>query len=285
VFQDFALFPHLSVFENLAFGLRLRKLDKGVIEQRVARTLDLVRLPAERFASRMPSQLSGGQRQRVAIARTLVTDPKVILLDEPLAALDRQLRDHMLIELKDLQRRTQIPAVYVTHDQEAAMILADHVVVMNGGKVEQIGSPAEIYRQPASLFVANFLGEMNLIPMEVAATSSEQTVLRSASFELKAGVTQFEVGRQVVAGLRPPDLKLVAGPSANAIPASVVSCHFAGSSSLLQLRADDELELTVRAADLIDLPRPGDRVWVRCEASAIAVLETENGGRSTHRLF
>ncbi|RAX48623.1 spermidine/putrescine ABC transporter ATP-binding protein [Arthrobacter sp. AQ5-05] len=161
VFQDYALFPHLTVAQNVEYGLKLRKLPKAERARRVAEALEMIQLP--QVARRLPSQLSGGQRQRIALARALVLRPQVLLLDEPLGALDKQLREQMQIELKAIQRDVGITFVFVTHDQEEALTLSDRVAVFNEGKIDQVGSPSDLYERPATRFVASFLGNTNLI--------------------------------------------------------------------------------------------------------------------------
>ncbi len=161
VFQSYALFPHLSVFENVAFPLRLKKTGRTELRQRVERYLGLVRLDSH--MSKMPSQLSGGQKQRVAIARALINEPSVLLLDEPLSALDAKLRQHMLIELDAIHDEVGITFIYVTHDQQEAISVSDRVAVMNDGVIVQVGTPAEIYERPADRFVATFIGETNIL--------------------------------------------------------------------------------------------------------------------------
>ena len=161
VFQKYALFPHLNVFENVAFGLRLKKMDEETIRRKVRNMLEVVGLKG--FERRSISQMSGGQQQRVAIARSLVNEPEILLLDEPLGALDLKLRKEMQLELKRLQREMNITFIYVTHDQEEALTMSDTVVVMNGGKVQQIGTPEDIYNEPQNAFVADFIGESNII--------------------------------------------------------------------------------------------------------------------------
>jgi len=168
VFQDYALFPHMTVGENVGYGLMIRKVPKPEREKRVAEMLELVRLPG--LAERKPSQLSGGQRQRVALARALITKPRVLLLDEPLGALDLKLRQQMQVELKGIQEQVGITFIYVTHDQEEALTMSDRVAVFNLGRVEQVGSPAEIYEHPNTAFVAGFVGTSNLISGELANT-------------------------------------------------------------------------------------------------------------------
>ena len=161
VFQKYALFPHLNVFDNIAFGLKIKKMDKKVIEQKVNAMLDLVNLKG--YGKRYVEQLSGGQQQRVAIARALVNEPQVLLLDEPLGALDLKLRKEMQQELKYIQQEVGITFIFVTHDQEEALTMSDKIVVMNAGEIQQIGTPTEIYRYPVNEFVANFIGETNII--------------------------------------------------------------------------------------------------------------------------
>lgn len=174
VFQDYALFPHLTVAQNVGYGLTLRKTPKAERTRRVAEALEMIRLP--QVADRLPSQLSGGQRQRVALARALVLRPQVLLLDEPLGALDKQLREQMQIELKQIQREVGITFVFVTHDQEEALTLSDRIAVFNDGAIEQVGTPEDLYERPATRFVATFLGSTNLLEGALAKrlTGSEQ---------------------------------------------------------------------------------------------------------------
>jgi putative spermidine/putrescine transport system ATP-binding protein len=175
VFQDYALFPHMNVGDNIAYGLMVKKVAKEERNKRVDEMLELVQLTG--FAGRKPSQLSGGQRQRVALARALINHPKVLLLDEPLGALDLKLRQQMQIELKTIQKRVGITFIFVTHDQEEAITMSDRIAVFNQGKIEQVGAPSEIYERPASAFVAGFVGTSNLVSGEAAkrVTGSEQT--------------------------------------------------------------------------------------------------------------
>jgi ABC-type Fe3+/spermidine/putrescine transport system ATPase subunit len=176
VFQNYAVFPHLNVFENVAFPLRARKIHERELRERVRSALALVRL--ERFADRYSRQLSGGQQQRVAIARAIVFHPSVVLMDEPLGALDKNLRYQMQVEIKEIQRRLGMTVVYVTHDQEEAMNMSDRIAIMNSGRIEQVGRPVEIYENPATSFIARFLGEANLIDGSVAAADSGVATLQ-----------------------------------------------------------------------------------------------------------
>lgn len=175
VFQDYALFPHMNVEENVGYGLMIKNVDKKARAQRVQQALELVRLP--QMARRKPSELSGGQRQRIALARALVNRPRVLLLDEPLGALDLKLRQEMQIELKQIQKQVGITFVFVTHDQEEALTMSDRIAVFNAGRVEQVGTPAEIYEHPQTAFVAGFVGASNLVRREVAQrlTGTEET--------------------------------------------------------------------------------------------------------------
>ncbi len=166
VFQDYALFPHMTVGENVGYGLMIKKVERQEREKRVDEMLDLVRLPG--FAGRKPSQLSGGQRQRVALARALINHPKVLLLDEPLGALDLKLRQQMQVELKSIQERVGITFIFVTHDQEEALTMSDRIAVFNQGRIEQVGTPAEVYEHPSTPFVAGFVGTSNLVSGDVA---------------------------------------------------------------------------------------------------------------------
>lgn len=177
VFQSYALFPHMTVAQNVAFGLRVQKATKGEIKERVAEALALVQM--DTFADRYPKQLSGGQQQRVALARAIVLKPEVLLLDEPLGALDLKLRKEMQVELKHLQQKLGITFLFVTHDQEEALTMSDRIVVMNRGKIEQIGTPAEVYERPRTRFVAEFIGETNILPGDVLHAGSAQGSLIS----------------------------------------------------------------------------------------------------------
>src|SRR5436305_2905851 len=177
VFQNYALFPHLTVFDNVAFGLRLRRLAKPEIADRVGRVLQLVDLAG--LAARFPAQLSGGQQQRVAIARSLVLEPRILMFDEPLSNLDLKLRIQMREELRGLQRRLGKTSIYVTHDQSEALALSDRIAVLSDGRVEQIGSPSEIYERPASSFVAEFIGSSNLLPARILEQSRGEALVET----------------------------------------------------------------------------------------------------------
>jgi putative spermidine/putrescine transport system ATP-binding protein len=202
VFQDYALFPHMTVGENIAYGLMLKKVAKPERRKRAEEMLELVRLPG--LADRKPSQLSGGQRQRVALARALINQPKVLLLDEPLGALDLKLRQQMQVELKAIQQRVGITFIFVTHDQEEALTMSDRIAVFNQGQIEQVGSPAEMYEHPATPFVAGFVGVSNLIsgPLAQQITGSEERFsIRPEKIRLAPLSSQPEADQYAVEGL------------------------------------------------------------------------------------
>lgn len=201
VFQDYALFPHMNVEQNIAYGLMIKRVPTRTRAQRVDEMLDLVRLPG--FGYRKPSQLSGGQRQRVALARALINRPRVLLLDEPLGALDLKLRQQMQVELKNIQKQVGITFVFVTHDQEEALTMSDRIAVFSGGKVEQVGSPADVYEHPATPFVAGFVGTSNLIDGEMARRitgSPSRFSIRPEKIHLATPDTPVEAGMLCVAG-------------------------------------------------------------------------------------
>ena len=208
VFQSYALFPHMTVAENIAFGLEMKKVSKDEIKVRVQEMLELVQLP--KMGRRKPKQLSGGQRQRIALARALINHPKVLLLDEPLGALDLKLRKDMQLELKAIQQRVGITFVYVTHDQEEAITMSDRIAVMNEGKVLQLGTPEEIYEHPANLFVADFIGESNFIPGTVRRMGDSFGLEISDGQILTAGWAEetVSIGEAAVISVRPEKLHI-----------------------------------------------------------------------------
>jgi spermidine/putrescine transport system ATP-binding protein len=225
VFQSYALFPHLSIFENVAFGLRRRGVRKGELRTRVVEALELVGLAG--LERRKPRQLSGGQQQRIALARALVNRPRVLLLDEPLGALDLKLRKEMQLELKRIQAEVEITFVHVTHDQEEAMTMADRIVIMNSGQIEQLGTPTELYESPRTTFVASFLGVSNLLDAEVVGEGtvklSDGTIVRVPPEALKrVGTVQI--------GVRPEKLR-IGGQEANSLSGTVTESAYIGVST------------------------------------------------------
>ena len=247
VFQSYALFPHLNVFENIAFGLKRQKVPAAEIEQRVNEMLELVSLSG--YGSRRTEQLSGGQQQRIALARALVNRPEVLLLDEPLGALDLKLRKHMQLELKRIQSDVGITFIYVTHDQDEAMTMSDRIAVMNQGRMEQIGSPADVYEAPATSFVASFLGASNLLDGTVE--SSEGNLAKVA---LKAGsmITlprdrlPADGGGRVQIGVRPEKLSIdeQAGGT-NSLEATVLTSTYTGVATAYGCRTSDGSHIDV----------------------------------------
>jgi spermidine/putrescine transport system ATP-binding protein len=229
VFQSYALFPHMTVADNVAFGLERKGVPKEELKGRVAEMLELVGLSG--FAKRKPRQLSGGQQQRVALGRALVNHPRVLLLDEPLGALDLKLRKNMQMELKRIQSEVGITFVHVTHDQEEAMTMADTIAVMNSGKIEQLGPPAELYERPATAFVAGFLGASNLLPGTVdgpgAIRLDDGTVVR-ANVNGRTG--------EVAAGVRPEKITIGAGGGANELAGTVAETAYIGVATQLVVR-------------------------------------------------
>lgn len=229
VFQSYAIFPHLNVFENIAYGLKIRKLPRDEIKRQVARVLELTELTG--LENRAPNQLSGGQQQRVALARALVMEPKVLLMDEPLSNLDAKLREQMRIEIRQIQQRLGITSVYVTHDQIEAMSLSDRIVVMNGGKVEQVGSPRQIYRQPHTAFVANFIGRTNFVPATVLRLEGAEMVLSALGGALRVSQPDAHraVGDQAMLVVRPDAVRLHPQADAAAFIGSVHRSTYLGS--------------------------------------------------------
>jgi putrescine transport system ATP-binding protein len=282
MFQSYALFPHMSVQKNVAFGLRQDRISGSEIDARVDEILKLVRM--EQFTKRMPHQLSGGQRQRVALARALVKRPKLLLLDEPLAALDKKLREHTQFELLNIQDKLGVTFVVVTHDQEEAMTLATRIGVMNHGEIVQIGTPTDIYEYPGSRFVADFIGSVNLF--EGRIVEDEPDYVRVASAEL--GGT-FHVGHGVSAApdatvwvaLRPEKIELGRerpdGDGDNRVEGTVAEVAYRGDQSLYlvklasgrQMRVTQPNRLRQGAGDRI---RWDDRVWLSWDSSSPVVV-------------
>ena len=263
VFQNYALFPHLSVYENVAFGLRRRGV-KDVKEQ-VEKVLKLVELP--HLADRKPTQLSGGQQQRIALARAIVNRPALLLLDEPLGALDLKLRRQMQIELKWIQTEVGITFVHVTHDQEEAMTMADTIAVMNEGRIEQMGSPAELYESPRTAFVANFLGQSNLIRGEVSSTDADQSIVEVHGQKIAVLKSRNRAsGRSILVGIRPEKIRisLPSDPcTGNVLIGGIVSdVSFVGVSTQYVVEMPWKQDLMVFEQNDGGTPtlRPGDSV-------------------------
>jgi len=277
VFQRYELFPHMTVFDNVAFGPRSTKVPKAEVTERVRSMLEVVRLAD--FAHRKPAQLSGGQQQRVALARALVNYPSALLLDEPLGALDLKLRQTMQIELKRIQREVGITFVFVTHDQEEALTMSDRIAVMNEGRVEQIGTPEEIYHRPASVFVAGFIGVANLIPAAVTSTNAGTAEVEAAGRRIAVPYSDADLraGDSAVVMVRPERLRLAtsAPPAgATAIEVAVADLTFQGPVVRAALRTDAGTDLVAHVGPEDDLPmlRPGDRLWASWDPDAACLL-------------
>jgi spermidine/putrescine transport system ATP-binding protein len=271
VFQSYALFPHLTVRENISFGLRMQNLPREQIATRVAEGIELVSLTG--LEDRRPSQLSGGQRQRVALARALVRRPKVLLLDEPLAALDAKLRAGMQVELKRLQKRLGMTFIFVTHDQEEAMTMSDRIAVINHGKVEQMGETSEIYHRPATAFVAAFLGQANVI--EATAINPQRARLPDGT---ELSIAQ-NISGNVIVSIRPEKIGVTREPAQNRFAAEVKEELFKGASDQLLLRTRGGLELTVIVANAgagRETFHVGDHVWCEVHADDVVVVEADN---------
>ncbi|MDC7788239.1 ABC transporter ATP-binding protein [Rhodoplanes sp. TEM] len=287
MFQSYALFPHLTVAGNIAFGLKQERLPRPEIDARVAEMLRLVRL--EGLGGRRPHQLSGGQRQRVALARALAKHPKVLLLDEPLAALDKKLREETQFELMALQERLATTFVIVTHDQEEAMTMADRIGVMNHGRLAQVGTPAEIYEQPRSRWVAGFIGDVNLIDGTVAAIASDGIEIADAAGRRfrAAGAPPVQTGDAVTLAVRPEKFAVATGADAagadvagaapvNSVAGKVADIGYLGDISVYKVRLDDGtvLKASVTNAHRHTTPAIGwdDTVRLSFPPAAAAVL-------------
>jgi spermidine/putrescine transport system ATP-binding protein len=276
VFQSYALFPHMTVADNIAFGLQMQDVDKAETRRRVAEVIELVQL--EGRESRKPRQLSGGQQQRVALARALVNHPKVLLLDEPLGALDLKLRQAMQLELKQLQERVGITFVYVTHDQEEALTMSDRIAVMDGGRLLQVGTPNEIYDHPRTRFVADFIGDTNLLSATVVDADTvrlaDGTVVRAAAGSVPGTEVTLAM-RPEQLGLRHPDYER--DPSLDAVHGHVARLTFLGNANAYEVRADGDVDLRIRVrqgnAPGIEHFAVGERVRVRWMPSSVTVLD------------
>jgi spermidine/putrescine transport system ATP-binding protein len=270
VFQSYALFPHMSVLDNVAFGLRRKGVDKGEALRRAKEMLELVQLDGK--SDRRPNELSGGQQQRVALARALVNRPRALLLDEPLAALDLKLRQAMQIELKRIQREVGITFIFVTHDQNEALTMSDRLVVMNAGRIEQLGAPREVYERPRTRFVAGFIGTSNLITRTVRRIDGGTAELEAGADENIVAPGAAEVGAQAGSPLditvRPEKMMITTQrPDAGrcAIRGRVAEVVYLGTSTQYAVTAGDGTDLTVflqNASDSSDIAERGDDIWL-----------------------
>ena len=279
VFQSYALFPHLTIYENVAFGLRRQKATD--IDKQVQAMLELVELATQ--AQKKPQQLSGGQQQRVAVARALINEPDVLLLDEPLGALDLKLRRQMQLELKRIQTEVGITFVHVTHDQEEAMTMADTIAVMNEGKIEQMGSPVQIYEHPKTAFVANFLGQTNLFEGTVAGIEGDELAVKvkDTTIFVPLSSTEIRSGR-IVLGVRPEKVKIgdqgKPGLPKNQINGSIKLTAFVGVSTQYEVITNwgQEVSAFEQNIDPTDLGRPGQAVTLAWEPRHSFVLDPDD---------
>ena len=276
VFQNYALFPHLTIYENIAFGLRMKKVPATQIRDRVDRVVQMTSL--EDFTARKPSQLSGGQRQRVALARAIVCEPKVLLLDEPLSALDAKLRTQMRVELKQLQKKLGITFIFVTHDQEEALTMSDRVAVINAGRVEQIGTVNEIYYKPATRFVATFIGESNIVEAEILRSEGELLHCRlEGGLELAVRTPNPPAHSKILLSLRPEKIRLTReNPGGrNSFPGTIEMEIFKGAVDDLTISVQGGLQLgavlTNDGQAESDL-HEGERVFARIQPDDIHIV-------------
>lgn len=272
VFQSYGLFPHMSVYENVAFGLKVRRLPRKEIRRRVMETLELVGLSG--LEHRPPGQLSGGQQQRVALCRALVTEPKVLLFDEPLSNLDAKLRVETREQIRKIQKELGITSLYVTHDQAEAMSISDRVAVMNAGRLQQLGTPYEIYAHPANPFVADFIGRANFLPATVVGKEETGLIIQMVGKSLVISVTGgFKPGDRVLAVVRPEAVDLVP-PGDGDVDGEIVFPHYTGSRATYRLRLDsgELIEVEVLSPQEKGFLSEGERVGVSFHRKSIHLL-------------
>ena len=274
VFQSYALFPHMNVEKNVAYGLRVRGMDKASIAKRVREMLELVQM--EDYAKRMPSQLSGGQRQRIAIARALAPEPELLLLDEPLGALDLQLRRQMQLELKRLQKKLGITFVYITHDQEEAINMSDRIAVMRGGRFEQIGTPEEIYDEPKTHYVAQFIGRSTILDGTVESVGRNMAVIRGAcgSFRVDASRALLIAEESCEVCVRTERMRASSVPIEGFdLPATVREARYAGGSVLTYVTLKNGTEAVATSEGrLSDALKPGSTAYLYWNPAQAAVI-------------
>ncbi|WHX40293.1 ABC transporter ATP-binding protein [Mesobacillus sp. AQ2] len=282
VFQNYALFPHMTVFENVAFGLKVRKMASSEVKTRVHEVLRKVRL--EQYADRQVSQLSGGQQQRVALARALVIEPEILLLDEPLSNLDAKLRDEMRAEILRLQKEYKITTIYVTHDQAEALSMSDRIAVFNFGVCHQVGTPSEIYNEPANDFVASFIGEINLLPVKVEQVDDALVTVSAGENQFVVHNTPFNFSREnedreLSLSVRPESVKILdeKADRHNVFKGKVEKVQFFGTIINLAVKVNDLL-LEVNVLNHVSANlKPGADVWVELPADQIRLIPMLSG--------
>ena len=275
VFQSYAIFPHLNVFDNIAYGLRKARLTRAELKRRVEEALEMIKLTG--FGARRADELSGGQRQRVALARALVRRPKVLLLDEPLGALDKRLRESMQIELRQLQKSVGITFVFVTHDQEEALSMSDRIAVMSGGKILQIASPRELYEAPNCREVADFIGEINFFGGAVKAREGGIAVIDAGPFGMLRLTAEGAVGAELLLALRPEKIALSADGVPGAVMGTVNAAAYLGERSHYNIQIAGRTEpVSVSAQNAEKIVTrghaPGDTVYITWAADAVVVV-------------
>ena len=277
VFQNYAIFPHMTVFDNVAYGLKARRVPKPEINRRVSEVLKLIRI--EEYKDRQPNQLSGGQQQRVALARSIVINPDILLMDEPLSNLDAKLRIEMRAAIKEIQKRLDITTIYVTHDQEEALAISDRIAVMNLGQLQQVGQPFDIYTRPENSFVASFIGITNFIPGEASAGPGNTLLVKiQDSAEISIPVRKQKPGKVLVA-VRPEEAIL--GSQAGGINGEITQVTFLGDTMnyIVKLKNDQLIEVNEYIKDSPDLRKTGDIVSVNLNVQKINLF-TEDGMES-----
>jgi len=273
VFQAYALFPNMTVGQNIGFGLKLAKQPPEQIKARVDELLTLIHMPG--YDDRYPNQLSGGQQQRVALARALALKPQMLLLDEPLSALDAKIRISLRSEIRAIQRQLGITAIYVTHDQEEALSISDRVVVMNNGLMEQVGPPFEIYNFPTTEFVAHFVGTLNAVQAKIVDPAKRQLAIDGHILETAAEMPGRQPGDKVTVSIRPERLSFSSeGKKPNLIDCSVENITFLGSIVRIQIRVGAILlNMDTFNNPFLELPKIGDQVEVTCSREAVLIIE------------
>ncbi len=273
IFQSYALFPNMTVAQNIGFGLRVRKEQEATIKQRVEEMISLINL--EKHANKYPYQLSGGQQQRVSLARALAIHPQVLLLDEPLSALDAKIRISLRSEIRAIQKKLGITAIFVTHDQEEALSISDRIVVMNTGVMEQVGTPFEIYNFPKTRFVANFVGSLNTADAEVVDPANGLVSMDGVQFESAEGTESRKKGDKVKIAIRPERLSFAADQKkANVVDATIENITFLGSVVRIQVKiGNTKFNMDTFNNPFLELPALGSKEQVTCSKEAVLVLD------------
>ncbi len=275
VFQAYALFPNMTVAGNIGFGLKIAKKPAEEIRSRVDEMLDLIHMPG--FGDRYPHQLSGGQQQRVALARALALSPEVLLLDEPLSALDAKIRVSLRAEIRAIQKEVGITAIYVTHDQEEALSISDRVVVMYQGHMEQVGAPFEIYNYPQTEFVAQFVGTLNAVSAEVADPSSSSLKVDGLMIQAAQGLENRRSGEKVMIAIRPERFSFASeGEKANLLDCTIKNITFLGSIVRIEVQVgNNNFHMDTFNNPYLELPKVGDKSQITCSREAVLILNPE----------